>query len=130
MDKRFSHLLQFGRCGAERRCGALMNKLAFLFASFAHLDDAFDADDLPLPFIIKRDARDARVKTSRRNTSAPTVVATGRIGSRVAGRGSRLWVTHRPCLHRAGRESLPAGHRVPKPASVRLSAETAASGLR
>ena len=76
MDKQFSHLLQLGRRGAERRFGALMNELAFLFASFPHLADAFDADDLPLPFIIKRDARDARVKTSRRHRTAQTVVTT------------------------------------------------------
>jgi uncharacterized protein (DUF2461 family) len=76
MDKKFSHLLQLGRRGAERRFGALMNELTFLFASLPHLSDAFDADDLPLPFIIKRDARDARVKTSRRHRSAQTVAAT------------------------------------------------------
>jgi hypothetical protein len=76
MDKHFFHLLQRGRRGAERRFGALMNELSFLLASFPHLSDAFDADDLPLPFIIKHDARDATVKTSRRHRSAPTVVTT------------------------------------------------------
>jgi uncharacterized protein (DUF2461 family) len=76
MDKQFSHLLQLGRRGAERRFGALMNELTNLFASFPHLSDAFDADDLPLPFIIKRDARDARVKTSRRHRTAQRVVTT------------------------------------------------------
>jgi hypothetical protein len=73
MDKQFCHLLQLGRRGAERRLGALMNELSFLCASFPHLSDAFDADDLPLPFIIKRDARDARRKTSRRHRSARVV---------------------------------------------------------
>ena len=77
MDKQFSHLLQLGRRGAERRLGALMNDLSSLLASFPHLSDAFDTDDLPLPFIIKRDARDARMKTSRRHRSAQTVVTTG-----------------------------------------------------
>jgi hypothetical protein len=76
MDKQFSHLLRLGRRGAERRFGALLNELIFLFASFPHLSDAFDADDLPLPFIIKRDARDATVKTSRRHRPAQTVVTT------------------------------------------------------
>jgi uncharacterized protein (DUF2461 family) len=80
MDKQFSHLLQRGRRGAERRFGALMNELSFLLASFPHLSDAFDADDLPLPFIIKRDARDARVKTSRRHRSAQTGVKPARHG--------------------------------------------------
>ena len=76
MDKQFSHLLQLGRSGAERRFGELINELRFLFTSFPHLSDAFDADGLPLSFIIKRDARDASVKTSRRHRSAPTVVTT------------------------------------------------------
>lgn len=76
MDKQFSHLFQLGRRGAERRFGALMKELAFLFASFPHLGDAFDTDDLPLPFIIKRDARDARMKTSRRHRTAQTAVTT------------------------------------------------------
>ena len=76
MDKNFPHLLQLGRRGAERRFGELINELRFLFTSFRHLSDAFDADGLPLSFIIKRDARDARVKTSRRHRSAQTVVTT------------------------------------------------------
>lgn len=53
-----------------------MNELAFLFASFPHLGDAFDADDLPLPFIIKRDARDAKGKIFRQHRSTQTVVTT------------------------------------------------------
>jgi len=53
-----------------------MSELAFLFASFPHLGDAFDADGLPLPFIIKRDARDARVKSSRPHRSIQITVGT------------------------------------------------------
>ena len=105
MDKRFSHLLQLGRRGAERRFGELINELRFLFTSFSHLSDAFDADGLPLSFIIKRDARDASVKTSpstqvrsdgrddqshppphERRHHAPSRRLTGSIGSRVGGR--------------------------------------------
>jgi hypothetical protein len=77
MDKQCSHLLQLGRRGAERRLGELINELKFLFVSFPHLSDACDRDDLPLSFIIKHDARDARVKTSRRHRSAHTTVTTG-----------------------------------------------------
>jgi hypothetical protein len=105
MDKNFSHLLQLGRRGAERRCGELINELSFLFTSFPHLSDAFDADGLALSFIIKRDARDASAKTSRRTQvrsdggddpscpppqerrhHAPSRRLTGSIGSRVGGR--------------------------------------------
>src|SRR5437016_9500688 len=76
MDKQFTHCLQLGRRGAERRFGELMNELSFLFASFPHLSEAFEADELPLSFIIKRDARDARAKTSRRYRSTQTSVTT------------------------------------------------------
>ena len=76
MDEQFSHLVQLGRRGAERRFGELINELSFLFASFPHLSDAFDADGLPLSFIIKRDARAARMKTSRGHRSAQKAVTT------------------------------------------------------
>ena len=76
MDKKFSHILQLGRRGAERRFGELINELGFLFTSFPHLSDAFNADGLPLSFIMKRDARDASVKTSRRQASARTARTT------------------------------------------------------
>ena len=73
MDKKFSHLLQLGKRGAERRFGELIDELRFLFISFPHLSDAFDEDGLPLSFIIKRDAG---VKTSRRHTAAPSAATT------------------------------------------------------
>jgi hypothetical protein len=76
MDKQFAHLLQLGRRGAERRFDELVNELSFLFASFPHLSESFDADELPLSFIIKRDACDARAETSRRYRSAQTSVTT------------------------------------------------------
>jgi hypothetical protein len=76
MDKHFSHLLQLGRRGAERRFGELINELRVLFTSFPHLGAAFDADGLPLSFIIKRDARDASGKTSRGHRSGQTAVTT------------------------------------------------------
>ena len=77
MDKNFSHLLQLGRRGAERRFGELINELRVLFTSFPHLGDAFDPDGLPLlSFIIKRDARDASGKTSRGHRSGQTAVTT------------------------------------------------------
>jgi hypothetical protein len=76
MDKNFSHLLQLGRRGAERRFDKLINELRFLFTSFPHLSDAFDTDGLPLSFIIKRDARDASAKTSRRHIPGRTAATT------------------------------------------------------
>lgn len=87
MGKNFSRLLQLGRRGAERRFGELINELSFLFTSFPHLSDAFDADGLPLSFIIKRDAGDASVKSSRRHTSAQTE-ATSRVARQLKNGGT------------------------------------------
>ena len=105
MDKNFSHLLQLGRRGAERRFGELINELRFLFTSFPHLSDAFDADGLPLSFIMKRrrtrrrredvpstqvrsDGRDdqSHPPPHERRHNAPSRRLTGSIGSRVGGR--------------------------------------------
>jgi uncharacterized protein (DUF2461 family) len=87
MDKQFSHLLQLGRRGADRRFGELINELRFLFVAFPHLSDAFDADGLPLSFIIERDARDARAKMPRRHRSAHTA-ATTRVTRHLASDGT------------------------------------------
>jgi hypothetical protein len=76
MDKQFSHLLTLGKGDVERRFSELMNELSFLFASFPHLSDAFDADELPVSFIIKRDSRGAQVTVVRRHRSAPLAVTT------------------------------------------------------
>ena len=76
MDKQFAHLLTLGKGGVERRFSELMNELSFLFASFPHLNDVFDADELPVSFIIRRDSRGAQVPTVRRRKSAPLAVAT------------------------------------------------------
>jgi hypothetical protein len=67
MDKESSHLLELGKRGAERRFRELMNELSFLIGSFPHhLNDAFDADELPVSFIIRRDSSGAQVRVVRR----------------------------------------------------------------
>jgi len=54
MDKKSSHLLELDKRGAERRFRELMNELSFLIGSFPHhLNDAFDADELQVSFIIR-----------------------------------------------------------------------------
>jgi len=76
MDKRISHLLELGKRGAELRFGELMNEVSVLFAAFPHLSDAFDADELQVSFIIKRDSRGALIKVVGRHRSAPAAVTT------------------------------------------------------
>lgn len=76
MDKQLAHLLKLGKRGVERRFGELMYELSFLFASFPHLSDAFDADELPVSFIIRRDSRGAQVRVVKRRSANQAAVTT------------------------------------------------------
>jgi hypothetical protein len=70
MDKQCTRLLELGKRRAERRVGALINEVSVLSASFPHLADAFDADKLPVSFILKRDSRGAKIEVVGRHRSA------------------------------------------------------------
>lgn len=50
------HLLDLAKRGAEVRARFLAEELKLLFAAFPHLEDAFDPDHLPIPFILKTGA--------------------------------------------------------------------------
>lgn len=67
MEKHLSHLLALGKRGADRRLGELMNEITLLFALLPHLSDAFNADELPVAFIIRRDSRAAQDRVMRRH---------------------------------------------------------------
>lgn len=58
-----THLLDLAKRGAEVRARFLADELRLLFSAFPHLHDAFDADELPVPFILKLGAE--------RSSSAP-----------------------------------------------------------
>ena len=53
---RSPHLLDLAKRGAEVRARLLAEELRLLFSAFPHLKDAFSADDLPLPFLLKSGA--------------------------------------------------------------------------
>jgi hypothetical protein len=50
------HILDLARRGAEARFQELTTELKLLVDLFPHLRDAVDADELPVSFIIQRDA--------------------------------------------------------------------------
>ena len=66
MAKHSSHMLELARRGAALRLRELANELFALLSAFPDLHDAFDADELPVSFIVRRDARRARAKAVRR----------------------------------------------------------------
>ena len=66
MSKHSSHILELAKRGAALRLRELANELHTLLIAFPDLHDSFDADELPVSFIVRRGARRARVKAVRR----------------------------------------------------------------
>jgi hypothetical protein len=64
MPKHSSQILELARRGAEARYRELLDELKVLAQSFPHLRDAFDPDELPVTFILRR-GRDTARATSR-----------------------------------------------------------------
>ena len=50
---------------AEARYHALVYELQLLTLAFPHLREAYDADDLPIPFLLARGAARADAKAAR-----------------------------------------------------------------
>jgi hypothetical protein len=73
--KQNSHMFELAKRGAEVRLRELAQELKVLVRAFPHLRDSFDKDELPLPFIIARDAGRATTTTRpvrrQRTMSAP-----------------------------------------------------------
>jgi hypothetical protein len=70
------HLEEYAKLGAEVRLRDVVNELTMLVELFPHLKDNFDRDELPISFILKRDARRAanrteKEKSARRGTMSP-----------------------------------------------------------
>ena len=62
MDKHFFHMLELAKRGATLRLRQLLNELDVRLRSFPDLHDAFDADELPVLFIVRRDASRAQAR--------------------------------------------------------------------
>ena len=60
MAKHSSHILELAKRGAALRLRELADELDILLSAFPDLHDAFDADELPVSFIMRRDARRAK----------------------------------------------------------------------
>jgi hypothetical protein len=57
VDNDSSHLLPLTRRRAASRLRQLVDEIQMLMVSFPDLRDAFDADELPIAFILKRDSQ-------------------------------------------------------------------------
>jgi hypothetical protein len=77
MSKHSSHTLQIMQQAAAFRLRQLLDELGMVISSFPDLRDAFDPDELPLEFILKRDSQTEPVGRRLRPIPAP-VNATSR----------------------------------------------------
>ena len=66
MAKDSSHILELAKRGAALRIREVANELGTLLHVFSDLHDALDADELPVSFIMRRDARRARANAVSR----------------------------------------------------------------
>ena len=72
MNKHSSQLLQLTRRRAGFTLHELLDEIQLLTVAFPDVRDAFDADELPIEFILKRDApRSAREYRRRVPNSTP-----------------------------------------------------------
>lgn len=77
MRKHLSPMMQYAERRAAFRLRQLLSELQLLMGAFPDLRDAFDADELPLAFILRRDSR----LTARRALAPYRAVAPRRPGS-------------------------------------------------
>jgi hypothetical protein len=72
MPRHSSQLLELAKRGAEQRLRELAHEVKNLFAVFPHLHDSFDADELPVKFILAEGARrGAAAPVRRRGRMSP-----------------------------------------------------------
>jgi hypothetical protein len=69
-SKKDSHLYKYAKLGAEARLRDVVNELKQLVELFPHLQDNFDRDELPIPFILKRDAGRAARRAEKAQQAA------------------------------------------------------------
>ena len=69
MPKSRSRAAKLTKSGAAIEFKALVDELKFLLEMFPHLRDSYDPDELPVSFILKRDARRSKVKAARRRNA-------------------------------------------------------------
>jgi hypothetical protein len=85
------HIIELARRGAALRLRELANEVILLLSAFPDLGDAFDADELPVSFILTNNARRGQATTVKRKKRMSA--ATKRAVSR---RTTKNWAERRP----------------------------------
>lgn len=71
MQQHSSPMMQLTQLRAESRLRHLLDELHLLMVSFSDLRAAFDADELPLAFILRRDSRLTKASAAPQRTFSP-----------------------------------------------------------
>jgi hypothetical protein len=89
MDKRPAHTSQITRSAAAIRLRQLIDEFHLLTSSLPDLRDAFDPDELPIEFILKRDSQAEPYPATRSVRRAVTPMARSIPATTVDHRGRR-----------------------------------------
>jgi hypothetical protein len=102
--KRDAHLLYLARHGAEVRLRELAQEVKTLVGLFPDLRDSFDADEMPVPFIIAKGAgRVKRATVAERPRPRRQMSAAAR--KRASQRMKRRWTQWREERERGGKKT-------------------------
>jgi hypothetical protein len=87
-----AHVFELARRGAEVRLRELVQEAKNLIGLFPHLRDSFDRDELPLSFIIRRDAGPVTRASAERSRRRKMSVAARKA---VSLRMTKYWAARR-----------------------------------
>ena len=79
---RSTHLLELAKRGAEVQFRELIHEAKLLLGLFPHLRDSYDSDELPLNFIMQREAGLLTKKAKRKRRGASAAAPPRRSGRR------------------------------------------------
>jgi hypothetical protein len=96
--KRDAHLFELAKRGAEVRLRELVQEAKNVIDLFPHLRDSYDRDELPLSFIIRRDAGPVkRASAARRPQRRMSAAARKAVSLRM----KRYWAVRRKTAAKA-----------------------------
>jgi hypothetical protein len=91
MARHSSRLLDLAKRGAEARLQNLIDEAKLLVELFPHLRDSFDADELPVSFILAKGARRGKRPNPKGRRRQMSAAARKAVGARM----KRYWAARR-----------------------------------
>jgi hypothetical protein len=98
MPRHPAHILELAKRGAQARLRDLVQEAKYLINLFPHLRDSVDKDELPVSFIVARDAGRANKKKPQRRRRRKMSAAARKA---VSVRMTKYWATRRKAAAKA-----------------------------